>query len=1647
MNTIGRAVPRVAARAFLANGGALRRALAGGLAACAAFLLWAPPEARAGAFATTCVGGCHVGESPTPLPIRFNAANSASVVHAASALNGMGFNSPADVSGPIADLAGLAPTPANTATVTYTNWNAATTSVAYGGTRTVAVPNITLGGVLNSVFDSPNLSEATFSGTTMTFSHSGGAGGNCNTRTVNAYGTGPAQGGVTPVTAARVITVNVNDPPPPTTANVSTTINYSTSNTPIDLGALGAWNGGGTPPGSSTTVSLGALSLGVGARSGTGPDTLEYAASGTVYAASQTLSFTITGPCGVAGTTRTLTLNVNPPPAPAVANKNSAGSPLVVPAGTPTPIDLSDRISGVVASNPAATYALAAFGLTAGAGSLSVAGNVVTFTPTAGFTGPATFSFTKAGPGGTSNTATAFLDVTAAPVVAPTSVTTAFNTAIAVNLAGFISSTQPVTSVTPSAPVNGTASATGATQVTFTPTAGFYGTASFDYVATNAVGTSPAAATVTVTVNPPPPTVAPATLNAAYNSGSPVASATIDLAPFITGPFTTVTPSGAVNGAVSVAGSVVTFTPTAGYIGPASFTYTATNAGGTSAPATVSVTVVPPPAPTAGNLRVRVSATSPTVFDLAPAITGIYASVTVITASMTGSVSLAGTMATYTPRPGHTGEVTFNYTATGIGGTSAPGTVTLVYTTTPVTSDRSFVVPYNTATFLDLTGAFAGVVTSWSITRPAQHGTTSVNGPLVKYTPSQDYFGPDRFEYTAVGPGGTSAPGVVSITVNPPAPVSSGLQVSVPFNTPTAIDLGPAAGGVASSFTITQAPLNGTVAVSGNVATYTPNAGFAGADSFAFVAVNATGTSAPATVSLTVASQAPGSGCPKPGTDSTSHAGSCATLRVPLNGSATIDLAPYITGSLITGVAVSELPSHGLADVNGTKVTYTPRTDYFGADRFAYLAFGNAGTSQPIVVSVIVEGRPDPAQDRTVVGILESQAQAARRFSRAQIGNYQRRLETLHSGAPAADPPAASAPGPAPRSAAAARPAADPFAAPATRPTAGLVPVSFPAAEPTRPAAGHDPLASRLAGAVVAAATSKSVDLANVAGATAPATVPGGTQVWLGGLAHFGKVGGGDTGADQRFSTDGLSLGFDRRVSERLVLGLGLGYGRDRTDVGDDGSRTKASGMSFAGYGSWQPTRGTFVDAVLGFGTLDLDSDRYVASREAYATGQREGRQFFGSVAAGYEMRREGLLLSPYGRLDFTLDKLDAATETGAGPSSLVFHEQTLRSTQAAAGVRVESRHETDFGWAVPRARLEYRHEFEGGGTASISYADLVGGPVYSVSPAGTGRNSLLFGLGADFLWRRGTRLAIDYQGERNSNPGTAQAIRFLVSQDLDGRLPSWPASWSWKAFTDPVNVEAGFSFDDNVSRGRLESEKLSDRVYSFGLNTGRIFPLNPNLRAQATALLAVDKFHDQTGLGRTSGGLQGELQYRATGDFEAVTWALFARGWIDAYESKLRSGSRMSVGANARRSLTDRIDLFGEVGGNWRRAESEVFEGRDWAARLNLDYALGRSGTAYLTGEYRRGDTFASGFGNLWNLNNAEVFVRDDALEGGEFFAYRFEATTLLGTLGWNWPLGPRDSIDFSYRHVRTKPLDPKGSGTSTYGVNQYSILYLMRF
>jgi YD repeat-containing protein len=191
-----------------------------------------------------------------------------------------------------------------------------------------------------------------------------------------------------------------------------------------------------------------------------------------------------------------------------------------------------------------------------------------------------------------------------------------------------------------------------------------------------------------------------------------------------------------------------------------------------------------------------------------------------------------------------------------------PANVTLasirpLTTPAPTVSAVSAAVAYNSTNnpvVLNITGS----ATSVAVPTGPSHGSVTITGTTITYTPTTGYSGSDSFQYTATNANGTSSTATASITVNaqpttPPVPVTAASSQTVyAGSSNNAISL-KLSGGAATGVTIITSPTHGTLSVSGISVTYTPTAGYTGSDSFQYKATNAGGTSATATVSLTVA--------------------------------------------------------------------------------------------------------------------------------------------------------------------------------------------------------------------------------------------------------------------------------------------------------------------------------------------------------------------------------------------------------------------------------------------------------------------------------------------------------------------------------------------------------------------------------------------------------------------------------------------------------------------------------------------------------------------------------------------------------------------------------------------------------------------------
>ena len=393
------------------------------------------------------------------------------------------------------------------------------------------------------------------------------------------------------------------------------------------------------------------------------------------------------------------------------------------------------------------------------------------------------------------------------------------------------------------------------------------------------------------------------------------------------------------------------------FIGTRTFTYQLSTLGETSGPATVTVTADPPPVPacTAANATTR-GGEPVTVALGCTSHAGYALSEKILTQPAHGTLTApAGGSVTYTPAPGYEGVDHFTYYAGNRGGYSTVKTVDISVTAPvpPATCDgRTLILAagHSVTMALHCSAPVAGYPSRFLIATAPGHGqltTIDQNAGTVTYTADADYEGADSFEYAAdssatPGSGGGRAEVTITVTANPPVCDPVDLQDGQ-VGVARTIQLGcvtPA--GHAQAFAINTQPAHGTLsdldAQAGTV-TYTPQAGYRGADNFKYSASSDRGASAPATVSVFM--HQPQVTC------------AAKTLTV-VYATATPVAMDCENADQVT---ITGQPAHGELtelDTNNGTVVYTPDDGFDGADSFTFTGANHDHTSAPATASVTV---------------------------------------------------------------------------------------------------------------------------------------------------------------------------------------------------------------------------------------------------------------------------------------------------------------------------------------------------------------------------------------------------------------------------------------------------------------------------------------------------------------------------------------------------------------------------------------------------------------------------------------------------------------------------------------------------------------------
>lgn len=553
--------------------------------------------------------------------------------------------------------------------------------------------------------------------------------------------------------------------------------------------------------------SAGGLSItGISAPSGTGLTAVQQGSSVRLVGnqvGSYTVRYTITDADGLTAV-GTISVVVQPVPNTAPNATNDSGTTLPLPFTIDVLSNDSDPDGGV----------LSLVGVTpvspSGAGSATVSAGQVVYTPSSSFSGVATFGYTVRDSGGLTDTATVTVTVTACPALpSMTSLTstTRFNTPVLVPLF----TTVPAGNTISVGSVNqGTVVLQGGgTGALYTPPPTFNGTATFAYTARN-ICNQTASGTVTVTVNRAPTAVAD-TINTPRNTAVVVPVLANDTDVDQDTPLVVDSVTNGTGGAVTLAAGVVTFTPTSGFVGVATFTYRVRDPGGlVSAAATVRVTVANV-APVAVDDTVSVPtgtspiAVTPLTNDTDPGDTLVVQSATLAAGSAgTGTLTNTATGVSFVPAPTFTipagsasRSVTVNYVVADSNG--GPGALTDAGVITITITNRSPVVANETAS-LDLftsssvavnvlandsdpDGTPAGLSVDATVTvAPSGAGTVTVSGGLVTYTHGSSTVpaGPVILTYVVRDQNLGTTTGTITITVTNSTPPPTTLPPAGP---------------------------------------------------------------------------------------------------------------------------------------------------------------------------------------------------------------------------------------------------------------------------------------------------------------------------------------------------------------------------------------------------------------------------------------------------------------------------------------------------------------------------------------------------------------------------------------------------------------------------------------------------------------------------------------------------------------------------------------------------------------------------------------------------------------------------------------------------------------------------------------------------
>ncbi len=263
------------------------------------------------------------------------------------------------------------------------------------------------------------------------------------------------------------------------------------------------------------------------------------------------------------------------------------------------------------------------------------------------------------------------------------------------------------------------------------------------------------------------------------------------------------------------------------------------------------------------------------------------------------------------------------------------------------------------------------------------------------------------------------------------------------------------------------------------------------------------------------------------------------------------------------------------------------------------------------------------------------------------------------------------------------------------------------------------------------------------------------------GAGTLGEVDSTSTQAGYDFHTLGLTLGADKKIDDRYIVGVTAGYANSNVDVDSNGGEADVNSFKFGVYASYYD--GPFhADAMIGGGYHFYSSDRniQIGAITRTANSSPDGLELNIAASAGYDFELGSWKVGPTASLQYSRLSIEDYTETGAGALNLSVDRQTPESVLGTVGVRAATMLDYRGVRIIPEVRLSYQHEFEDQARRITARFATGGGGAFGFNTTDIGQDSVLLGLGATFIGDGNWSSFIDYNAELGRKDYVSHSLR-----------------------------------------------------------------------------------------------------------------------------------------------------------------------------------------------------------------------------------------------------------------------------------------------